>query len=557
MGEARNVTRRTLLGGMAAAGAVSLARPAAGLAEALGPRRPVFSRWIGALSGESAPIRLPAVFALVGIEWKGPAAAAIELRAQSSDGGWSPWVTASVLGHDGDGRAQGGILFGEPVWTDSADGVQLRSDRSINGLRLHLVRARRGGAAPAATAAQSPGSLPQALPVLEAGPGQPPIIARRAWGSGQAPPRHPAEYGTVKLAFVHHTVNPNGYTSAAVPSMLRGIFDYHVYVRGFWDIAYNFLVDAYGRIWEGRAGGIDMAVIGAHAGAYNAESTGVAVLGDFMNVVPPRPAIRALEQLLAWKLSLHGVPAGGRVTVVVDPADYFYTPFAPGAHVSLPRVAGHRDGDSTDCPGNAFYARLPSIRPRVISLAGTPAVLTLAASPAPVLAGAPVTLSGRLALLTGAPLAGAPLELQQLGSGGPREQTIATLSTAQDGSWSTSMSPQQNTSVRVLHRPAPASVADWVGIEVAPAITVTVQSSAPLELSGTISPPKPYVRLELRQPGNLTRKPLISQRVAAAQGSFAAQINASSPGDYVLIARSAADATNAAGASAPVNVTVQ
>lgn len=97
-------------------------------------------------------------------------------------------------------------------------------------------------------------------------------------------------------------------------------------------------------------------------------ATGVAVLGTFIDIVPPPAAIRALERLLAWKLSLHGVPAVGHVTVEVDPADAFYTPFKPGAHVSLPRVAGHRQGDSTDCPGDAFFARLPSIRPHVAAL---------------------------------------------------------------------------------------------------------------------------------------------------------------------------------------------
>ena len=95
-----------------------------------------------------------------------------------------------------------------------------------------------------------------------------------------------------------------------------------------------------------------------------------------MSVVPPPAAIALAQQLLAWKLALHGIPALGKVTVVVDPADAFYTPFAPGAHVRLPRVAGHRDGDLTDCPGNAFYDRLPAIRPRDRPAAGRPGALT-------------------------------------------------------------------------------------------------------------------------------------------------------------------------------------
>ena len=71
------------------------------------------------------------------------------------------------------------------------------------------------------------------------------------------------------------------------------------------------------------------------------------------------------------------MPTHGHVTVVVDPADYFYTPFRPGQHVSLPRVAGHRDGCTTDCPGNALYGRLPALRPRINALAGAPARITL------------------------------------------------------------------------------------------------------------------------------------------------------------------------------------
>ena len=133
-------------------------------------------------------------------------------------------------------------------------------------MRVHFVSA----ATRARPARAAAGIRARACRCSPAGPGQPPIIARAAWARGQAPPGHAPEYGTVKLAFVHHTVNPNGYSAAAVPSMLLGIFQYHRYVRGFWDIAYNFLIDLYGRIWEGGRAGSTWPVIGAHAGAYNA-----------------------------------------------------------------------------------------------------------------------------------------------------------------------------------------------------------------------------------------------------------------------------------------------
>jgi hypothetical protein len=271
------------------------------------------------------------------------------------------------------------------------------------------------------------------------------------------------------------------------------IYDYHVQARGFRDIAYNFVIDLYGRIWEARAGGIDMAVIGAQAGGYNAQSTGVAVLGDFVNVVPSNAAIEALKRLLAWKLSLHGVPTEGRVTVVVNPADYFYTPYGPGAHVSLPRVAGHRDGDSTDCPGDAFYAQLPSIRPAITTLASAPAQITVNPLPKAATAGAAVIVTGRLRTLAGAPLSGAPVELQQLAAAGTN--TIARTTTASNGSWNASVILLRNAALRALHRPHPATVADWTEIAVAPAITLALASTAPLQVSGTIAPTKHHVTM--------------------------------------------------------------
>ena len=92
------------------------------------------------------------------------------------------------------------------------------------------------------------------------------------------------------MVFVHHTDTPNGYTLDDVPAILRSIQTYHVRSNGWNDIGYNFLVDAYGRIFEGRAGGIDRPVIGAHTGGFNTGSVGIAVLGDgaFAPLTAPR-----------------------------------------------------------------------------------------------------------------------------------------------------------------------------------------------------------------------------------------------------------------------------
>jgi hypothetical protein len=405
------------------------------------------------LSGSSGPIAAPREFALVGVQWSAPRDARIELRVRSRGGVWSRWAAASTLGHGPDQSRSGQPFIGEGIWTGPANQVELRTSRPLTGVRLHFVAPE-----PTTLRARAATSPSRAQPVLNAGPGQPPIIARQAW-SGGAPPAVKPSYGTVKLAFVHHTDNPNGYSAGEVPSMLYAIYQFHRYTRGWDDIGYNFVIDLFGRIWEAREGGIDQAVVGAQAGAYNKVSTGVAILGTFDAVLPSSPALDALQRLLAWKLSLHGVPTSGRVTVEVNPADAFYTPFKPGAHVSLPRVAGHRDGDSTGCPGDALYGRLPAVRSRVQALARTPLKLSLWTSAANVRPGTPVVLYGTLRRLSGAPVSGEVIELQQIGSGGT-ETTLQRLTTNSAGGWSTMLTPGRTVRVQALHRSAPAAVSD-------------------------------------------------------------------------------------------------
>jgi hypothetical protein len=274
---------------------------------------------------------------------------------------------------------------------------------------------------------------------LQAGPGQPPIVARRAWAHGVAHPRVAPEYGTVQLAFVHHTENPDGYGPAEVPAMLRSIYDFHRYTRGWNDIGYNFVIDRFGRIFEARAGGIDEPVVGAQAGGYNAYSTGIAVLGTYSSQQISPPARTALEHLLAWKLSLHGAPLEGRVTVRVTRDGAVYSRYPANMPVSLPRVAGHRDADSTECPGDALYGELQAVRRAAAPLAGHTGRATLRLQTAEVV-GSPTVLAGSLRLLDGTPVASAPIEIQarKVANKGETvsERTIAQAATNPEGLWS-------------------------------------------------------------------------------------------------------------------------
>ena len=116
-------------------------------------------------------------------------------------------------------------------------------------------------------------------------------------------------YYEVHAGFVHHTVNANDYTPDEVPGILRSIYAYHTQSRGWSDIGYNFLVDKFGRIWEGRYGGVDRPVVGAHTLNYNENSFAMSAIGNYETAQPTAAMLQAYGVLFAWKLSLHGVDA--------------------------------------------------------------------------------------------------------------------------------------------------------------------------------------------------------------------------------------------------------
>jgi hypothetical protein len=560
--EAPRLTRRDVLSGAAAVGVGAAIAPSAALARGRGSGR-VFTVTVGNLpAGISPAIAAGRRFVLAGIEWTDPATASVELRARRRDGRWSPWAQASVRGHEPDRPGRGPAQFGEPVWFGPADEVQLRGAGAVAEVRLHFVAADAVSAmADPATVGRDITTAPyQLVDVnLPAGPGQPPIIARKAWAGTSHPPTSGPFYGAIDLAFVHHTENPNGYSPGEVPAMLVAIYDYHRFTRGYFDIAYNFIIDLYGRIWEARAGGVDEPVVGAHAGGYNTVSTGVAILGSFSFAEPSRASVDALQRLLAWKLALHGVPVLGKVRVEVNPSDAFYTPFAPGQRVLLPRIAGHRDGDLTSCPGNDLYHRLPAVRTTVNAQAGPRYALTLAASQTTIAPGAAVTLSGTY---TGTrspsapPPAGAPVQIQSV-SGDGRLTTLATVTTGADGAFTATVPFAQSAVLRALHASHPASVSNLVVIGVTPVLTLTLASTAPVRVSGTVQPAKP-VTVSVYKLIRGRRTFVSSRRLKAAGGSFSAQLSLGrkSRGTYVIVARVAADAVSLGAVTPAVRVTV-
>ncbi len=147
---------------------------------------------------------------------------------------------------------------------------------------------------------------------------------------------------------------------------MRGVQLFHVKSNGWNDIGYNFLVDRFGTIYEGRYGGVDRNVVGAHALGFNTGSVGIALLGTYGNTKPSAAAQDAIARVIAWRLDLAHVDPTSTLTFVSGGSERY----AAEIPVQLKAVSGHRDTGSTECPGNALYARLGAIAASARAIGG-------------------------------------------------------------------------------------------------------------------------------------------------------------------------------------------
>ncbi|MET8081989.1 peptidoglycan recognition protein [Streptomyces sp. NPDC005303] len=196
---------------------------------------------------------------------------------------------------------------------------------------------------------------------------RPSIVTRRGWGADEGLRERGFVYTKkVKAAFVHHTASGNGYRCTQAPSLIRGIYRYHVKSMGWRDIGYNFLVDKCGNIYEGRAGGVAKPVLGAHTRGFNSNSMGIAVLGSYGSRKPPAAVTKAVARLTAWKLGLYGANPKGRTYLKSGGGNLY----PKGRKVRLNVISGHRDGFATECPGWQLYRKLGSTRTTAARLQG-------------------------------------------------------------------------------------------------------------------------------------------------------------------------------------------
>ncbi len=307
------------------------------------------------IRSENLPIRVirstaaavaPARFNLVAFHWQGRGH--VLFRTRSLAGRWNAWRPAAPEEEDqpdpgsAEKRRRGGWRLGSPYWVGPSNLVAYRLVGDVRRLRAWYVWSP-VGRAPVRTVAMA---------------GTPRILPRSAWKANEEILRGRPRYApTTAFAIVHHTAGTNDYGPAAAAAIVRGIELYHVLGNGWNDIGYNFLVDRYGDVFEGRAGGVDRNVIGAQAEGFNTGSAGVAVIGNYSTARLPPAAEHALARLLAWRLDVAHVDPLGFVTWTSGG-----NPKYPrGAPVLLRAISGHRDTGFTSCPGTALYAKLPRL----------------------------------------------------------------------------------------------------------------------------------------------------------------------------------------------------
>ncbi len=310
-------------------------------------------------------------FQLVGVTWSSTSTAdGIMVYARTrTAGAWSGWAR---LGYDPtdapSAKTERSARPGtDPLWVPGATGVEVAvfttNGRAPHDLQVATIdpgssaadaqvveASRRANGVSAAVLAKGSASANVATPGF---PGMPSIITRAQWG---ADPRlgdacWAPKYGTaLKAVIIHHTVTSNTYTAAQSPAIVRSIYAYHTQTQGWCDIAYNFLVDKYGNIFEGRRGGMRRPVRGAHSGNYNVNTTGISMMGNFDLVQPSTAMKTALIKLVGWRVGTAYESGYGR-TFIYDR--------------TITRISGHRDVMSTACPGTYGYAYLPTLRAAV------------------------------------------------------------------------------------------------------------------------------------------------------------------------------------------------
>ena len=271
-------------------------------------------------------------------------------------GEWGDWLSAELM-TDIDENAS------EAVWVGPSSAVNVRAFRDgidiSEQLTAHLITTSESRSDVRLASSGSGSGITRILPAtVTPGTGAPTFITREEWNAGTVNTSRLSYAKELKAICIHHTGGSNTYTAAQSPQVVRGMFTYHTKILGWADLGYNVVVDKYGQIFEGRAGGLHRNVAGAHARGFNTGSCGISVMGDYMDIPVPTAALNAIATVAAWKLaSTFTQDVYGTETWTVTTSNV-----KRNGTFSMPHLFAHRDVNYTDCPGDTYYGQLPELR---------------------------------------------------------------------------------------------------------------------------------------------------------------------------------------------------
>ena len=277
-------------------------------------------------------------------------------------------------------------------------------------------------------------------------------------------------------------------------------------------------------------------MIGAQAQGFNNDTTGIACLGTFTALPLDEAAMEALARLIGWKLSIHGIPVNGQVTLISGGGATNRYP--AGTPVVFERISGHRDANQTTCPGDQLYAQLPdAAHPRVPlrvrrlrrSRSRPPARRARSPSASPASCASPT-----------APRRRAPCSASSTrppGAPGPRS---APPTPAPDGAWATSVTLPASGQVRAVFggdgtRPRLESAP--VSIKVVPSMTLTTdkrraKAGTAFAVSGTLSPAQVRVECLLERQVRNRWVRVQRKRINVRGGAYTTTVRPKTPGLY-------------------------
>ncbi|MCZ3387725.1 MAG: N-acetylmuramoyl-L-alanine amidase [Actinomycetia bacterium] len=300
-------------------------------------------------------------YRMMGVTWKGAAPSedgAVVVTARTrTDGRWTDWFELHTMVDGGTEVSPNGRFATVPYWAGDSDGVQIRVDAVgadvPRDVRADLIE-------PGTSDADAAITEPWSGSTASASTDKPPIVTRAQWGADESLRDKRLENSqTIDVAFVHHTAGSNSYTRSESPAVVRGLYSYYVNTLKYADMGYNFLVDKYGTIYEGRAGSITKPVRGAATGGFNTDSMTVVAIGNFEKASASDAMIRGIAKVLAYRLSrYHRDPYGTKALT----AEVGSSRYSEGEKARFKVISGHRDAGYTACPGQHLYDRLPAIR---------------------------------------------------------------------------------------------------------------------------------------------------------------------------------------------------